>query len=84
MLAGSAYTSKISADGGRLSQLLKKGTSDERVLEEFYLAALTRLPTPQEETQLLKFLAQRSSRREEALDRLVWAVIGSREFVYNH
>ena len=57
MLAGSAYTSKISAEGGRLSQLLKNGTPDEQVLEEFYLAALTRFPTPQEKAKLLNFLA---------------------------
>ena len=84
MLAGPTYNSKISQEGGRLDQLLKKGASDEQVMEEFYLAALTRLPTPPEKTELLKFLAQRSSSRQETLARLVWAIVSSREFAYNH
>ena len=43
-----------------------------------------RPPTTEEKSELLKFLAQRSSRREETLAGLVWAIINSREFAYNH
>ena len=84
MLAGPTFNSKISEEGGRLDRLLKKGASDEEIIDEFYLAGLTRLPTPQEKTELLKFLALRSSRRQETLAGLAWAVVSSREFVYNH
>jgi hypothetical protein len=84
MMAGPAYNAKISAEGGRLSALLRKGTSDEQILEEFYLAALTRLRTAEERSELLKVLAQRSSRRQETLAGLVWAIVNSREFAYNH
>ena len=84
MLAGPTYTSKISQEGGRLSRLLKKDASDGQIVEEFYLAALTRFPTPREKDELLKFLAQRSSRHQEALSGLLWALLSSREFAYNH
>jgi hypothetical protein len=84
MLAGPTFTSKISQPGGRLEQLIKKGASEKEIIDEFYLAGLTRFPTPQERAELLKFLALRSARREETLEGLVWAVISSREFVYNH
>ncbi len=84
MMAGPAYNAKISSDGGRLSGLLKKDATDEQILDEFYLAALMRFPTPEEKSELLKFLAQRQSRREETLAGLVWAIINSREFAYNH
>ena len=84
MLAGSTYTSKISRKDGRLAQLLGKGASDEEILEEFYLAALTRLPTEDEKKSLLPFLAQRRNARQTALEALVWAVLGSREFAHNH
>jgi hypothetical protein len=83
-LAGSAYTTKISEKGSRLERLLTSGTSDEEIMDEFYLAALTRLPNPGEKAKLLAFLNQRSSRREETLAGLVWAVVSSREFAYNH
>jgi hypothetical protein len=84
MIAGPAFNSKISQPGGRLDQVLKKGASDEQILDEFYLAALTRPPTLAEKTALLKFLSERSAHREESLAGLVWAIVNSREFAYNH
>jgi hypothetical protein len=84
MLAGPSYTTKISQPTGRLDQLLKKGSSNERIIDDFYLAALTRFPTPSEKTQLLEFVAQRSSQRQETLARFVWALLRSRQFAYNH
>ncbi len=84
MMTGPAYNAKISREGGRLSGLLNKDASDEQILDEFYLAALTRFPTAEEKSELLKFLTQRSSRRQETLAGLVWATLNSREFAYNH
>jgi hypothetical protein len=84
MIAGPAFNSKISQAGGMLDQSLKKGDSDGQIIDEFYLAALTRLPTPEEKASLLTFLRARSERREETLAGLVWAIISSREFAYNH
>ena len=84
MLAGPTYTTKISEPGGRLDRLLNGGASDEEIVEEFYLVALTRFPTQRERAALLEFLRQRPSRRRETLEGLVWAVISSREFTHNH
>ncbi len=84
MLAGSTYTSKISREEGRLATLLKRGAPDGEILEEFYLAALGRRPTQSERQSLLKVLEDRRPRRQTALEGLVWAVISSREFAYNH
>ena len=84
MMSGAAYNAKVTSEGGRLSELLKKGSSDEEILDEFYIAALMRPPTKEEKSALLKFLSERSSRREETLAGLVWAVLNSREFAYNH
>ena len=84
MIAGPTFNSKIEQEGGRLAKALKNGESDGQIIDEFYLAALTRLPTPQEKTELLAFLATRSAQREETLAGLVWALVSSREFTYNH
>jgi hypothetical protein len=84
MMTGPAYNTKLSSEGGRLSTMLKNGASDEQILDEFYLAALTRFATAEERSELLKFLGQRSSRRQETLAGLVWAIVNSREFAYNH
>lgn len=82
--AGPTYTGKISKPGGRLDQLIETGASDRKIIEEFYLASLTRFPTKQERAQLLGFLEEREDRRKETLEGVVWALISSREFAYNH
>jgi len=84
MMAGPAYNAKISREGGRLDGLLRKKATDDQILEEFYIATLMRPPTTEEKSGLLKFLDQRFSRREETLAGLVWAILNSREFAYNH
>ena len=83
MLAGPAYTDKLSAKGGRIDRLLRSAAADREIVEEFYLAALSRLPTPEETTQLVGMIGSWPSRKQ-ALEDLLWGVIASREFAYNH
>ena len=47
MYAGSTYNAKVLREGGRLDRLLKHGPDGE-VIDEFYMAALTRLPDSRE------------------------------------
>ncbi|MBM3785165.1 MAG: DUF1549 domain-containing protein [Acidobacteria bacterium] len=84
MFAGPTYTSKISKPGGRLAKLLERSASDVEIVDEFYLAALTRAPTAAEKESLLAALAKQRGGRPAALENLLWAVLSSREFAHNH
>ena len=77
MLAGPAYNDKLIGKGSRLGRLLESGTPDAKIIEEFYLAALGRIPARGETTDLLK-LIDRKDGREAALKDFIWALI-SRE-----
>lgn len=83
MAAGTVYNEKLASDAGRLQQLIKAGKSDTDIVDEFYLAALARLPEPHESAGIVKLVAARSN-RAEALRDFVWALICSREFAENH
>jgi hypothetical protein len=83
LLAGAAYTSKISGAGGRIDTLLKSGAPDRQIIEELYLASLSRFPAPQELSAIEEKLQTGSSHRD-AVEDTVWALISSREFAYNH
>ncbi|MSO23204.1 MAG: DUF1553 domain-containing protein [Acidobacteria bacterium] len=83
ILAGSAYTSKLSEPGARVDRALKSGAADRQIIEDFYLAALSRFPTAQEQSEIEQWMLGRESRRE-ALEDLAWSLIASREFAYNH
>ena len=67
----------------RLSRLLQSGAPDEKIFEEFYLAAFSRCPAADEVEELKAILAQRGD-REAGLREFVWALISSREFAENH
>jgi hypothetical protein len=83
MLAGSSYVDRLSEPESRLQKLLKSGSSDAQILEEFYLAALSRPPAVDELKELQEILARRGD-REAALREFVWALLSSREFAENH
>ncbi len=83
VLAGATYVDRLSTRNSRLSRLLESGASDEKIFEEFYLAALGRFPAADEVQELKGLIAQRGD-REAGLREFVWALISSREFAENH
>lgn len=83
MIAGNVYNDKLSASEGRLMKLVQAGKSDAEVVQEFYLAAFTRVPEDAELRELTTLIAGRPD-RVEALKDFVWAILCSREFAENH
>jgi hypothetical protein len=73
--------SKITSPSNRLQQLLKSGKSDAEVLDELFLATLTRLPTEAEKEHFAK---KRVPDRQAAFVDALWALINTREFILNH
>jgi hypothetical protein len=53
------------------------------VVEELYLVTLSRTPRPEEVQRALTWLGRAPTPREGAQD-LLWALINSREFLFNH
>ena len=83
MLVGAPYTEWLSRPDSLLDQLVKDDLGDRQVIEELYLAALGRFSTPGELTRLERSVAAYGS-RQEAFEDLLWALLTSREFAYNH
>jgi hypothetical protein len=83
MLAGSTYNEKLWKPGSRVFELHARGASDEEVIEELYLAGLSRRPAKREMNELKRLIAATPT-REQALQDLQWAMISSREFAENH
>ena len=83
VLAGSTYVERLSSPNSRLARLLQAGAPDEKIFEDFYLAAFARMPLASEVQELKTILSQRPD-REAGLREFVWALISSREFAENH
>jgi hypothetical protein len=55
------------------------------IVEDLYLAALSRLPTDEEKQKLTGELAAApAEERRQAIEDLYWSVLTSREFLFNH
>jgi hypothetical protein len=72
------------AGGERIKQWFAAQKSDADIIDETYLAALSRLPTDEERQKAAAFLTKHQAARVEAVQDLVWAVITTKEFLVNH
>ncbi len=86
---GDTLNGKLRADGGVIAGMVAAGKSDGDVLDQLYLSALSRLPAPAERESLLRALtrpgaSQAPAARRARLEDLAWAVLTSREFLFNH
>jgi hypothetical protein len=67
----------------RLLKLLSSQKKDDEILDELFLAILTRLPTARDRENFAAY-RQRVPGRREAFTDTVWALINTREFILNH
>ena len=64
--------------------LAKTDWTDERRIQEIYLAALSRYPTSNELEELRSRLGSDPAGRRKAYQDLLWALLNSKEFAYIH
>ncbi|RLS53222.1 MAG: DUF1553 domain-containing protein [Planctomycetota bacterium] len=85
---GDTVNKKLKATDGRVAQLVelrKQGMADSAIIDEVYLAGLSRYPTAQERQNLSQILTETPPEQmREAIEDLFWAVVSSREFLFNH
>ncbi len=73
---------KIAAEKGRVAQLVAAKVPPAKAVEELYLAALARYPTAEEQQVVAEMLKGREPKR--VLEDLLWTLLNSREFLFNH
>src|SRR5262249_19553444 len=83
LLNGDFLNKKIAAPTGRVEALLKAKKELPAVVEELYLATLSRPPSREEADRALHWIRTAPTPREGAQD-LLWVLLNSREFLFNH
>ncbi len=74
----------FSGAGDRLIGYLKAIPEDPKVVQAATRSILSREPTDEEQQALVEYLAGRAERRESAIKQLVWALVSTPEFRFNH
>ena len=82
---GTTIREKLSHESSVTQRLLAAELPMYRIIEDIYLACLARFPTDTEMRQLLVLAESAESEKpDEVLEDLVWSVLSSREFLFNH
>lgn len=86
---------KLSADSGRAAKLATDAAQkDEQKIEDLYYTVFSRAPKADEVTTAVTHVSKRSSaqkedkekllKRREAYEDILWALMSSKEFLFNH
>jgi hypothetical protein len=69
---------------GNLTDRLAKLPTDDARVEELFLSVFNRLPTDDERKDVTAYLSSRTADRAKAVEEIVWAMLASVEFRFNH
>ena len=75
---------KLADKKGRAAKLGQEDKPSDEVVNELYLALYSRWPSDEEKRIALESLEVGSPKRQQAVEDLIWALINSAEFVFNH
>jgi len=83
LLNSTTLNTKIANPKGRIAGLMAKNLSDDAMCEELYVATLSRKPTDAERKIVRELLADAPTKKEVWED-VLWALLNSAEFSFNH
>ncbi len=75
---------KLAAPTGRAERLAKEDKPAEAKVRELYLAAFSREPRPQELKTAIDYLNEPGTAANANYQDLIWALINTKEFLFNH
>jgi hypothetical protein len=92
IINGDTLNNKLRAPDNSIDMLIRLGFSNEQIVDYLYLASLSRHPTDSERRSLLDALASAGREkiagvddpRRAALIDFSWALLTSKEFMFNH
>jgi hypothetical protein len=74
---------KLARAGGRADTLAKDKRPDAEKVEELFLWAFARKPTPEQRDLALAHLTKHAANKKVAYENILWALLNTKEFVFN-
>jgi hypothetical protein len=83
LVGGEQIETQLRSRDGRVARLVASGTNSVSIVEEMFLATLSRFPTDEERAELVGRFDGAAERRAAAED-LMWALLNHQEFLFQH
>lgn len=83
MISGGLLNRKVADPAGRVARLVKEKTPAPKAVEELFLCTLSRLPTAAEAREAVDEI-QAAPSPKEGLEDMLWTLLNTREFQFNH
>lgn len=87
LMNASGTVDKIQHRDGRAAQLARTDMPPEKIVEELYLATLSRFPSDDERRAMIEAFTTSTSTaadRRAAIEDVLWTLLNTKEFVFNH
>jgi hypothetical protein len=81
---GDTINQKLAAKDGMIAKLLASQIPMPDALDEMVVATLSRPPSAQERERMLRVIAEAGDEKRAALEDIFWALLSSKEFLFNH
>jgi hypothetical protein len=82
LLNGDTVNNKIRS-GGLIKKWREEGLTPDQIVDRMYVTTLSRKPTEQERADLSSLYAE-GANVDQGLEDIFWALLNSREFLFNH
>ena len=83
LIIGQMMSKRLVDPRNRLSRMLADKDPDAEILDTLYLRALSRKPSPRTRTAMLAHVGGSSDKRQ-AWEDVLWTLLNSQEFIYQH
>ena len=83
LMADTNLQIKVESQGNMIKKILAENSDDQKALEEMFLSTLSRLPNDREKKHFEEYRAKSMDRKTAFVDTL-WALLNTKEFIFNH
>lgn len=83
LIGGDTVVNKLNSGSGWLAKRLKDEKDDAKLTDELFLRVYARKPTAVEQAKVAELLKDKDAPRDELFRDLFWALLNSKEFLFN-